>query len=342
MSSAATTRPRSSAEPLLTVDRLSKRFPIATDFFGRPTAWLPAVDAVSLDIRRGETLALVGESGSGKSTLARLVLRLIEPSDGSVRFEQTEVLQASRRQLRAFRQQAQIIFQDPYESLDPRMKGSAIVAEGMAHLKLSETERRQRIAELLDLVQLPADAANRFPHEFSGGQRQRLSIARALAVNPTFVVADEPVSALDVSMQSQILNLMRDLQARLGLTYLFISHDMSVVRHMADRIAVMYLGRIVELAPGDELFRNPLHPYTQALLSAVPSLLTGQETVRIRVPGEVDLLADGEACKFANRCFRAIGTCRQQIPQLVPLPDNPEHFVACFNSAPIQPPETTA
>jgi peptide/nickel transport system ATP-binding protein/oligopeptide transport system ATP-binding protein len=320
---------------LLTVDGLSKRFPIATDFFGRPTAWLPAVDAVSLDIRRGETLALVGESGSGKSTLARLVLRLIEPSEGSVRFEQTEVLKASKRELKSFRQQAQIIFQDPYESLDPRMKASTIVAEGMAHLNLDNAERKRRIAELLDLVQLPADAANRFPHEFSGGQRQRLSIARALAVNPSFVVADEPVSALDVSMQSQILNLMRDLQQRLGLTYLFISHDMSVVRHMADRVAVMYLGRIVELAPADELFNNPMHPYSQALLSAVPSLLTGHKTARIRAPGEVELLASGEACKFANRCFRTLEVCRQRVPQLVPVNDNPEHLVACFNSAPV-------
>jgi peptide/nickel transport system ATP-binding protein/oligopeptide transport system ATP-binding protein len=336
MSSAATTQPTSSAEHLLSVTDLSKRFPIASDFFGRPTAWLPAVDAVSLNVRRGETLALVGESGSGKSTLARLVLRLIEPSEGSVRFEQTEVLTASRKELRSFRQKAQIIFQDPYESLDPRMKAAAIVAEGMAHLDLDDRKRKERVAELLDLVQLPADAASRFPHEFSGGQRQRLSIARALAVNPMFVVADEPVSALDVSMQSQILNLMRDLQQRLGLTYLFISHDMSVVRHMADRVAVMYLGRIVELAPADALFGNPLHPYTQALLSAVPSLLTGQESARIRVSGEVELLATGDACKFANRCFRTLEECRRRIPQLLPVRDDPEHFVACFNSAPMR------
>jgi len=335
MSSAASTRPPTTAEPLLTVDGLSKRFPIATDFFGRPTAWLPAVDAVSLDVRRGETLALVGESGSGKSTLARLVLRLIEPSEGAVHFERTDVLRASRRELRDFRTRAQIIFQDPYESLDPRMKASAIIAEGMAHLRLGDDARKRRIAELLDLVQLPADAANRFPHEFSGGQRQRLSIARALAVNPTFIVADEPVSALDVSMQGQLLNLMRDLQDRLGLTYLFISHDMSVIRHMADRVAVMYLGRIVELAPADDLFGNPMHPYTQALLSAVPSLLTGHKTERIRATGEIELLASDDSCKFANRCPRALDVCRQRVPPLLPVGDNPEHLVACFNSAPL-------
>jgi peptide/nickel transport system ATP-binding protein/oligopeptide transport system ATP-binding protein len=185
-------------------------------------------------------------------------------------------------------------------------------------------------------VQLPSDAAERFPHEFSGGQRQRLSIARALAVDPAFIVADEPVSALDVSMQSQILNLLRDLQDRLGLTYLFISHDMSVVRHMADRVAVMYLGRIVEIAPADELFTNPLHPYTQALLSAVPSLIVGRPNERIRVPGEAKLMGDLHACRFANRCFRSLDVCRQQRPPLEAVPGQPDHLVACFNHAPLR------
>jgi peptide/nickel transport system ATP-binding protein/oligopeptide transport system ATP-binding protein len=317
------------------VTGLSKRFPVATDFFGRPTRFLSAVDDVHLTIRRGETLALVGESGSGKSTLARLVLRLIEPSDGAVRFGEIDVLNASRGQLLEFRRKAQIIFQDPFESLDPRMKGEAIVSEGISEQHRSKEARRKRVAELLDLVQLPADAAQRFPHEFSGGQRQRLSIARALAVDPDFIVADEPVSALDVSMQSQILNLMRDLQDRLGLTYLFISHDMSVVRHMADRIAVMYLGRVVEIAPAEELFTNPLHPYTQALLSAVPSLIAGRQMERIRIPGEASMLGELQVCRFANRCFRAIETCRQQRPGLLPVPGAPDHFIACFNSAPL-------
>jgi oligopeptide/dipeptide ABC transporter ATP-binding protein len=336
MTFVATTPLRTTTEPLLTVSGLSKRFPVETDFFGRATSFLSAVDDVTLDIRRGETLALVGESGSGKSTLARLILRLIEPSAGSVRFEETEVLQASKSQMREFRKQAQIIFQDPFESLDPRMKGAAIVAEGMSHLDLDKQRQRERIAELLDLVQLPADAANRFPHEFSGGQRQRLSIARALAVDPSFIVADEPVSALDVSMQSQILNLLRDLQDRLGLTYLFISHDMSVIRHMADRVAVMYLGRVVEIAPADELFTNPLHPYTQALLSAVPALISGRTTDRIRVPGEASMFGEAQSCRFANRCFRSLDVCRQQRPQLQPVPGQPEHLVACFNPAALE------
>jgi peptide/nickel transport system ATP-binding protein len=344
MSSVATTPPRSTAtiEPLLKVSGMSKRFPIATDFFGRPTSFLAAVDDVTLDIHEGETLALVGESGSGKSTLARLILRLIEPTSGSVRFRDIDVLHASKSQMRAYRQQAQIIFQDPFESLDPRMKGSAIVAEGMPHLKLDKEAGRQRVAELLDLVQLPSDAADRFPHEFSGGQRQRLSIARALAVDPSFIVADEPVSALDVSMQSQILNLMRELQDRLGLTYLFISHDMSVVRHMADRVAVMYLGRVVEIAPADELFTNPLHPYTQALLSAIPSLIVGRPTERIRIPGEASMIGDLQACRFAGRCFRSLDVCRQQRPSLDPVPGRPDHFVACFNPAPFADAEQVA
>jgi oligopeptide/dipeptide ABC transporter ATP-binding protein len=337
MSSAVTTRPRSSAEPLLAVSGLTKRFSVASDFFGRPTEWLTAVDDVSLQIRPGETLALVGESGSGKSTLARLILRLIPASAGSVTFEGQEVLTAKGPQLRQFRKRAQIIFQDPFESLDPRMKGASLISEGMGHLGLTSHARGERIAELLDIVQLPTDAAERFPHEFSGGQRQRLSIARALAVDPTFIVADEPVSALDVSMQSQILNLMRELQDRLGLTYLFISHDMSVVRHMSDRVAVMYLGRIVEIAPADDLFNNPLHPYTQALLSAVPTLLTDRRRTRIHVPGEADLLGSGPACKFANRCFRSLPICRQQVPVLQTVPGNPDHLVACFNPAALEP-----
>ena len=210
-----------------------------------------------------------------------------------------------------------------------------MVEEGMEHLGLSRGDRRKRVAEVLDLVHLPTDAAQRFPHEFSGGQRQRLSIARALAVNPSFIVADEPVSALDVSMQSQILNLMRELQERLGLTYLFISHDMSVVRHMADRVAVMYLGRVVEIAPADELFANPLHPYTQALLSSVPSLLKGRPSQRIMLPGEANVMDARPNCRFAGRCFRSLDICRQERPSLDPLDRHPDHWVACFNMAPL-------
>jgi oligopeptide transport system ATP-binding protein len=335
MSSAALTQPRSLAEPLVSIRGLSKRFPVAWDFFGRPTKHVSAVDDVSLDIAPGETLALVGESGSGKSTLARLILRLIEPTEGSVRIGGEDILKLSGQKLREVRTTAQIIFQDPFDSLDPRMKASAIVAEGMSHLDLSKADRNLRIAELLHTVQLPSDAGERFPHEFSGGQRQRLSIARALAVNPSFIVADEPVSALDVSMQSQILNLMRELQDRLGLTYLFISHDMSVVRHMADRVAVMYLGKLVELAPEEELFHNPLHPYTQALLSSVPSLLKGRPSSRIHLPGEASVIDVRPACRFAGRCFRALDLCREQPPVFAPIAPMSDHWVACFNPAQI-------
>jgi peptide/nickel transport system ATP-binding protein len=333
MSSAATTQPRSSADPFVSIRGLTKTFPVAWDFFGRATKFVCAVEDVSLEIHRGETLALVGESGSGKSTLARLVLRLIDATSGAVRFDGSEVLTLQRQELRKFREQAQIIFQDPFESLDPRMRAADIVSEGMDHLTLSKSDRRARIAELLNQVHLPSDAATRFPHEFSGGQRQRLSIARALAVNPSFIVADEPVSALDVSMQSQILNLMRELQDRLGLTYLFISHDMSVVRHLADRVAVMYLGKLVEVAPEDELFHNPLHPYTQALLSSVPSLLKGRPTSRIQLPGEANVTDARPACRFAGRCFRALDICREQPPPFAPIEPSSDHWVACFNPA---------
>ena len=282
MSSAATTPRPSNAEPLLDVRGLTKRFPLKRDFFGRPTNWRVAVDDVSLSIERGQTVGLVGESGSGKSTLARLILRLLPASGGTVVFDKLDVLRASAAEIRHFRQRAQIVFQDPFGSLDPRFKVEEIVAEGMGHLTLRGRAKHQRVAELLELVHLPKNAAGRFPHEFSGGQRQRISIARALAVNPEFVVADEPVSALDVSMQSQVLNLMRELQTRLGLTYLFISHDMAVVRFMADRVAVMNLGKLVEVGPADAIFRRPKHSYTQSLLDSVPSLVRGLPSQRQR------------------------------------------------------------
>ena len=337
-SSGATTRSPSSsgsADALLTVRGLGKRFPVARDFFGRPTSWLSAVDGVDLDVRQGETLALVGESGCGKSTLARLVLRLIPASEGSVTYEGMDVLAAKAPELRRFRRSAQLVFQDPYGSLDPRMKVEAIVSEGMPSGG-TKAERRDRVLELLDLVELSPDAVERFPHEFSGGQRQRISIARALAVDPAFLVADEPVSALDVSVQSRILNLLHDLQERLNLTYLFISHDMSVVRHVADRIAVMYLGKIVETAPAAEIFDNPLHPYTQALLSSVPTLTRRRFTKRIVLEGDVPTAIDPpEACRFASRCFRVIERCRSEVPPLEGIAGDAGHRVACFNYEPI-------
>ena len=338
-SSAATTphpSTASGAEPLLEARGLGKLFPVARDWLGRPTSFLSAVEDVDLDVRRGETVALVGESGCGKSTLARLILRLVPASQGEVRFDGMDVLAAKGDDLQAFRRRAQLVFQDPYGSLDPRMKVEAIVAEGMPREGTTREERRLRVLELLDLVELSSEAADRFPHEFSGGQRQRISIARALAVGPTFVIADEPVSALDVSVQSRILNLLSDLQERLGLTYLFISHDMSVVRHVADRVAVMYLGRVVESGPAQEVFENPLHPYTQALLSSVPTLSRRRFAKRIVLEGDVPTAIDPPAaCRFAGRCFRTIDRCRADVPPLEGIAGHADHRVACFNYEPI-------
>ena len=323
-------------EPLLEVRGLEKRFAVARDFFGRPTSFLHAVEGVDLDVRKGETVALVGESGCGKSTLARLILRLIRADEGSVRFQGLDVLNASKDELRGLRRQAQLIFQDPYGSLDPRMKVDAIVSEGMSREEITKADRAARVREVLDLVELSADAADRFPHEFSGGQRQRISIARALAVNPTFLIADEPVSALDVSVQSVILNLLSDLQERFDLTYLFISHDMSVVRHVADRVAVMYLGKVVEIAPSAEIFENPLHPYTQALLSSVPTLSRRRFRKRIMLQGDVPSAVDPpKACRFAGRCFRVLDRCRAEEPALEGVAGHSSHALACFNYAPI-------
>jgi len=337
MSSAAITPDPSPNDPLLRVRSLVKRFPVRRDVLGRPTSHLEAVAGVDLDVHTGETVALVGESGCGKSTLARLLLRLIEPTAGTVEFDGLDVLHASGRELRTFRQQAQIIFQDPFGSLDPRFRVLDIVSEGMTHLNLSRSDRRARVAEILELVELSSGVLDRYPHEFSGGQRQRISIARAIAVGPRLVVADEPVSALDVSVQSTILNLLSDLQDRLKLTYVFISHDMSVVRHMANRVAVMYLGRIVEMAPARDLFDNPQHPYTQALLSSVPSLHRDRESRRIRLVGDVPTAIDPpRACLFASRCFRRIDRCTESVPPLEHLPTiERDHTVACFNPAPV-------
>lgn len=336
MSSTASSETRVD-EGLLQVRGLSKRFPVAHDFRGRPTSWLWAVDSVDLDLSRGETVALVGESGCGKTTLARLVLKLLPASAGSVRFEGLDVLSAQAGELRAFRRRAQMIFQDPYGSLDPRMTVEDIVAEGLSD-NGSDADRRSRVAQLLDLVELPTAATRRYPHEFSAGQRQRIAIARALAVEPKFLIADEPVSALDVSVQSRILNLLVELQRELGLTYLFVSHDISVVRHLADRIAVMYLGRIVESAPAAELLENPLHPYTQALLSSVPNLPRRIRSGRVVLEGEVAGPIDPPvACRFASRCFRTIGRCNSEAPLLDSVNAAPTHSVACFNFQPLRP-----
>ena len=266
MSSAASIPHPSIADPLLRVRGLTKRFPVTRSVFGKPTSELEAVSHVDLDVAPGETVALVGESGCGKSTLARLVLRLIEATEGSVEFDGIDVREASGSDLKRFRRQAQIVFQDPFGSLDPRFRVQAVVTEGMTHLGLSRGDRDARVAEVLELVELSTDILDRYPHEFSGGQRQRISIARAIAVGPRLLVLDEPVSALDVSVQSKILNLLTDLQERLDLTYLFISHDMSVVRHVADRVAVMYLGKIVEMAPVGRAVRQSAAPVDREAL----------------------------------------------------------------------------
>jgi len=308
-----------SGTALVRAEQLSKEFPVgSTGLFARGHLTVKAVERVNLEIRAGETLGLVGESGSGKSTLGRLLLRLIEPTSGKVFFDGQDLSTVSRSTLRQLRRAMQIVFQDPYASLNPRMKVASIVGEGLEIHKLARgRQKRDRIAELLRLVGLDPDAMGRYPHEFSGGQRQRIGIARALAVNPRFLVLDEPVSALDVSIQAQIINLLQDLQAQLQLTYLFIAHDLRVVEHISQRVAIMYLGKIVELAEAEELYRNPRHPYTRALLSAIPAIDTDGRPERIRLPGEVPSPVNPPSgCAFHPRCPYAKDVCRTAEPRL--------------------------
>src|SRR5690349_53854 len=304
-------------------------------FGGGAQGEVRAVDDVSLDIQQGETLGLVGESGCGKSTLGRLVLRLIEPTVGSVRFEGRDISAFSERELRAFRRHAQLVFQDPYASLNPRMTVGAILSEPLAlHNVVAPSRRNERVAELLHLVGLDPRLARNYPHEFSGGQRQRIAIARALAVEPKLIVCDEPVSALDVSVRAQVLNLLRGLQRRLGLAYLFISHDLAVVKHVADRIAVMHLGRIVEIGPSETLFADPRHPYTRALLSAIPLPVPGLNRERIILHGEVpSALHPPTGCAFHTRCPVAIAHCRTIRPELA----GDVHAAACHRSDELPP-----
>jgi oligopeptide/dipeptide ABC transporter ATP-binding protein len=309
---------------------LTKRFPVGRTLLGRPRAWVHAVSDVDLRLAPGETLGLVGESGCGKSTLGRLLLRLIEPTSGEVSFEGRSLTALGARELRALRRSMQIIFQDPYGSLNPRMRIDAIVGEGlMIHKVGTRAERRAKVRELLDLVGLPPEAASRYPHEFSGGQRQRVGIARALALGPKFVVADEAVSALDVSIQAQILNLLQDLQRRLALTLLFISHDLRVVEHLADRVAIMYLGRIVEQGSRATVYGNPRHPYTRALLSAVPVPDPARKAERQHLAGEPPSpVSPPPGCAFHPRCPFATEQCRREVPPLETGRDG--HAVACW------------
>ena len=323
------------AAPLVAVEDLEKRFPLARGvFLGGGRGQVHAVDGVSFDIPRGGTLGLVGESGCGKSTVARLVTRLLEPSGGTVVYDGKDITHRKPRALRPLRREIQLVFQDPYSSLNPRRTVGAIVAEPLRLQRIgTRSERRSRVREMLEVVGLNPEHYNRYPHEFSGGQRQRIGIARALITTPKLVVADEPVSALDVSIQAQILNLLAELQGQLGLTYLFIAHDLNVVRHVSDRIAVMYLGKIVELSPAEELHARPVHPYTEALLSAVPRVeTTGRERLRHRVVLRGDPpspVAPPPGCRFHTRCRYATEICSAVEP---PLVDHRRgHLAACHH-----------
>ncbi|MCW5737837.1 MAG: dipeptide ABC transporter ATP-binding protein [Enhydrobacter sp.] len=318
------------SETLLSVKNLKKHFAVSGGVFAREVDRVHAVDGVSFDIGKGETLGLVGESGCGKSTTGRCILRLIEPSSGEVWFEGADVTRLGADAMRALRRDMQIIFQDPYASLNPRLTVGAIVGEALQIHGLAKSRRalEERVLELLETVGLQADHMGRFPHEFSGGQRQRIGIARALAVDPKLVICDEPVSALDVSIQAQVINLLEDLQEKFGLTYLFIAHDLSVVEHISTRIAVMYLGRVVEIAPARDLYDTPLHPYSEALLSAVPIPDPTVKRKRIMLEGDVpNPIRPPSGCHFHTRCPIARPDCSQRSPALEEK--RPGHWVAC-------------
>lgn len=331
-----------SASPLLSVSQLRVHFPVRGGVMLRQTGAVRAVDGVSLDIGPGETLGLVGESGCGKSTLGKAVVRLLKPTSGSIHFRDIDITRIDQRSLRPLRRDFQMIFQDPAESLDPRMSVRSIIEEPfIIHGLGTRAERVQWVDGLLDRVGLPASAAERYSFEFSGGQRQRISIARAIALQPALILCDEPVSALDVSIQSQILNLLMDLRERFGLSYLFISHDLSVVRHIADRVAVMYLGRIVETGPAEGVMRHPRHPYTQALITAIPRTGGTRRDRPLRLPGDVPSPANPPpGCPFHPRCPFAQDRCRRERPLLEPCPPPPiggmptlpnaPHLAACF------------
>jgi len=315
---------------LVEVKNLKKFFPVHTHFLSRAKVYVQAVVGVNLSIRRGETLGLVGESGCGKSTLGRLILRLEEPTEGQIFFENEDILQYDSQRLRLLRRQMQIIFQDPYSSLNPRKTVGSIIGEPLIiHHIGSKKEREERVLELMEVVGLRPEHMNRYPHEFSGGQRQRIGMARALALNPKLIIADEPVSALDVSIQAQVLNLLENLQKEFHLTFLFIAHDLSVVEHISDRVAVMHLGRIAELAKSEDLYRSPKHPYTQALLSANPVPDPALERKRTLLQGEVPSpIHPPSGCNFHTRCPYKFEPCPLEVPQFKEI--EPHHWVACY------------
>ena len=315
---------------LLVVKNLKKYFPVSGGFLGKVAAYIKAVNGVDLVIKKGETLGLVGESGCGKTTIGRCILRLEEPTEGQLFFEGKDIMTYDRTRLRQLRRDMQIIFQDPYSSLNPRRRVGQIIGEGFAiHGILSAQERQERVKELMDIVGLLPEHINRYPHEFSGGQRQRIGVARSLALNPKLVIADEPVSALDVSIQAQILNLLVQLQRRFDLTYIFISHDLSVVRHISDRVAVMYVGRIVELASRGPLYSRPYHPYTEALMSAVPLANPLSKKERILLEGDVPSpINPPSGCAFHPRCNYRQDICTQTLPVLEEIEEG--HWAACY------------
>ena len=316
-------------EKLLEVTNLKKYFPIKKGFLGRNTQYVKAVDDVSFCIYKGETFGLVGESGCGKSTAGRTLIRLYDVTEGSIVYEGVDISKLTQKELLPYRKKIQMIFQDPYSSLDSRMTVSDIIGEALDIHKLAMgDERKKRIAELLENVGLKEEHASRYPHEFSGGQRQRVGIARALAVNPEFIICDEPISALDVSIQAQVVNMLEDIQEKTGVTFLFIAHDLSMVRHISDRIGVMYLGKLVEVCESDELYENPLHPYTQALLSSIPNPYKDTSAERIMIKGEIPSpINPPSGCRFSTRCQCVSDICKQETPSLIDVGNG--HLCAC-------------